>query len=65
MASIVVKGMMCKHCLGAVTKAMEAVENAGNVTVDLATGIAQWTGSATAESMIQAVTAQGYQAEKK
>lgn len=63
MASILVKGMMCQHCLGAVQKAMEAVENAGEVNVDLSSGVAEWSGTASVQAMIDAVVAQGYEAK--
>ena len=63
MSSITVSGMMCQHCLNAVTKAMEAVPGSGNVKVDLSSGVAEWDGSASVQSMIDAVTAQGYTAK--
>ncbi|MES9996902.1 cation transporter [Desulfovibrio aminophilus] len=35
---IVVKGMSCGHCAGAVTKTLETTEGIKNVKVNLATG---------------------------
>ena len=63
MGTIKVKGMMCMHCVAAVQEAMEAVAEAGEVKVDLAAGKAEWTGTATAQSMADAVKEQGYEAE--
>ena len=42
MSSIIVNGMHCQHCTAAVTKAMQAVPEAGDVKVDLASGKAEW-----------------------
>ena len=41
MSSIIVNGMHCQHCTAAVTKAMQAVPEAGDVKVDLASGKAE------------------------
>ncbi|HBR06196.1 MAG TPA: hypothetical protein DD766_03725, partial [Desulfovibrio sp.] len=38
MKKIVVKGMTCGHCAGAVTKTLETTEGIKNVKVNLATG---------------------------
>lgn len=38
MKKIVLKGMSCGHCAGAVTKTLETTEGIKNVTVNLATG---------------------------
>lgn len=65
MSSIIVSGMMCNHCLTAVTKAMENVNDAGEVRVDLTSGKAEWSGSAPVQAMIDAVEAQGYEAKAK
>lgn len=64
MSSIIVIGMHCPHCTAAVTKAMQAVPGAGDVNVDLASGVATWTGTATAEAMAAAVEDQGYEVKK-
>lgn len=64
MSSIIVSGMHCQHCSAAVTKAMQSVPEAGEVTVDLASGKATWTGSANADAMTDAVEAQGYEVKK-
>ena len=64
MSSIIVSGMHCPRCTAAVTKAMQAVPGAGEVNVDLASGEASWTGTASVEAMTDAVTAQGYDVKK-
>ena len=64
MSSITVNGMHCQHCTAAVTKAMQAVPEAGDVKVDLASGKAEWTGSAAVEAMTAAVEDQGYEVKK-
>lgn len=61
MSSITVGGMSCQHCVAAVTKTMQTVPGAGDVTVDLATGKATWTGEASAADMAAAVVDQGYE----
>ncbi len=38
MPTIQIKGMSCKHCVMAVTKALSGIDGVGNVTVDLAKG---------------------------
>lgn len=40
MKSIHIKGMSCRHCVMAVTKALGAVDGIENVSVDLASGTA-------------------------
>ena len=60
MSSIQVSGMSCNHCTEAVTKAMRAIPGSGEVHVDLASGTAQWSGSAGREDMAAAVIAQGF-----
>lgn len=64
MSSIIVNGMHCQHCTAAVTKAMSSVPEAGDVKVDLASGKAEWTGSASVEAMSSAVEDQGYEVKK-
>jgi len=38
MATVKIKGMRCGHCVGSVTKALEAIDGISNVKVDLAKG---------------------------
>jgi hypothetical protein len=60
-----VNGMMCNHCRANVENAIKSVEGVTDVTVDLASGIASVQGSASDESIIQAITSRGYSATKK
>lgn len=38
MTTVKIKGMRCGHCVGSVTKALEAIDGVTNVKVDLAKG---------------------------
>ena len=58
-----VSGMSCMHCVGAVKKALEAVDGVDSAEVDLEQASAVIVGSATAETLVAAVTDAGYQAE--
>ena len=42
MASVKITGMRCGHCVGSVTKALEAIDGISNVTVDLEAGEANY-----------------------
>lgn len=42
MESVKVNGMSCQHCVGAVTKALEAIEGITEVKVDLDAGEASF-----------------------
>lgn len=64
MSSITIGGMSCQHCVAAVTRAMRAVPDAGEVNVDLAGGKATWTGGAPASAMAAAVRDQGYEVKE-
>jgi Cu+-exporting ATPase len=58
-----VSGMSCMHCVGAVKKALEAVDGVDSAEVDLEQASAVIDGSATVETLVAAVTDAGYQAE--
>lgn len=60
-----VDGMMCNHCHANVENAIKGVEGVTDVTVDLASGTASVIGTASDESIIQAITDRGYSAAKK
>ncbi len=60
---IKVSGMTCMHCVAAVEKALAAVEGVEEVLeVTLEPGSAAVRGDASADALIAAVTAAGYQA---
>lgn len=61
---IFIEGMMCQNCVNHVKKALEAVEGAQSVSVDLASGTASFTGSAEDSVLKDAVTNAGYTVTK-
>lgn len=60
-----VEGMSCMHCVGAVTKALKAVEGVSNVNVDLAskTATVEVSGTVTDDMLCAAVEEAGYTAQ--
>jgi len=63
MIELQVEGMTCGHCKAAVEKALAGVDGVERVVeVNLESGRAVVEGSATAESLIAAVTEEGYEA---
>ena len=60
-----VEGMMCNHCRANVESAIKSVDGVTYVSVDLASGTASVQGSASDESIIQAISDRGYIATKK
>ncbi len=63
MQSFKVDGMTCAHCVRAVTSAVQAVDPAAVVEVDLARGHVQVEGSAAPDVVARAIAAEGYAAE--
>ena len=55
-----VEGMMCNHCRANVEKALQDLQGAQNVAVDLASGTATLEGSVTDEAVIAAINSIGY-----
>lgn len=62
MKSIKIKGMSCKHCVMAVTRALGALEGIQNVKVDLKTGVATYEEVKTVDEslIIAAIKKAGY-----
>jgi copper chaperone CopZ len=58
---LVVGGMTCGGCAGAVTRALSAVPGVVEARVDLAGGRATVSGTAGAEDLIRAVEAAGFE----
>ena len=60
-----VTGMMCKHCVHHVTKALEGVEGVSNVRVSLDdnNAVVDVAEGVTDEAMIAAIVDAGYEAE--
>lgn len=61
MQNLNVGGMSCSHCVQAVTKAIEAVPQAGAVTVDLKAGTVSVTGPAEPAALRQAIELAGFE----
>lgn len=59
-----VQGMTCQNCVRHVREALEAIEGATDVTVDLENGTATVNG-VTAEAAIAAIEEEGYQASEQ
>ena len=62
MIQLKIDGMTCKHCVAAVTDALNAVEGVTKVEVTLEPGAATVTGSASADALIEAIKQEGYEA---
>ena len=56
----VVEGMNCQHCRASVEKAISAVEGVEKVEVDLPSGKAYVSGTASPEAIEDAVTKAGF-----
>ena len=63
MQSFKVDGMTCAHCVRAVTGAVQAVDPAAVVEVDLAQGRVRVEGHAATDAVARAIAAEGYAAE--
>jgi copper chaperone len=59
---LAIQGMSCGHCVGAVSKALEAVAGVESVEVSLERGEARVEGNADAAVLIAAVEEEGYEA---
>ena len=55
-----VTGMSCGHCVGAVTRALQAVDPGARVAVDLAQGRVAVEGALSPEQARKAIEAAGY-----
>lgn len=55
-----VTGMTCNHCVRAVTEAVQAVDPAAQVKVDLPAGQVQIESVAAREALAHAITEEGY-----
>ena len=62
MKSIKIKGMSCRHCVMAVTRALESIEGIQNVSVDLKTGTATYEETKPQDTAVieQAIKKAGY-----
>ena len=56
-----VRGMTCAHCVRAVTQAVQRVDPAARVEVDLASGRVDVASSAPRERLAEAIREEGYE----
>ncbi|MBY0252813.1 heavy-metal-associated domain-containing protein [Phenylobacterium sp.] len=63
MLRLKVEGMGCGHCVGAVTRAVQALDPAAEVRVDLQAGTVEAQTRADAAAVSRAITAAGYSAQ--
>lgn len=60
MIKLVIDGMSCSHCTGAVEKALLAIEGVNSVEVSLDPGQALVEGDVDAKSLVTVVAEEGY-----
>ena len=58
-----VQGMSCGHCVKAITQALQAIDPAASVRVDLAAKEVGVESALTTEQVIAAITEEGYDAK--
>ena len=58
-----VSGMSCGHCVRAITQAVQAGDPAAEVQVDLGAGEVRVSSRQSLEQLLQAIRAEGYEAE--
>ncbi|WP_275547176.1 heavy-metal-associated domain-containing protein [Pseudomonas sp. Marseille-Q0931] len=56
-----ISGMSCGHCVRAVTQAIQALDQAARVEVDLAAGLVRVEGSLDAAQIQAAIREEGYE----
>lgn len=61
MATVKIKGMSCQHCVGATTKALEAIPGISKVQVDLQKGEASYEGSIDIDTVKVAIQKIGFE----
>ena len=62
MIELRVEGMTCGHCVGAVTRAVKAVDPAANVQIDLEAKRVRVDGRGSADALSRAIAEAGYPA---
>ncbi len=58
-----VKGMSCQHCVNAVTKAVQALDPAATVAVDLPQGAVTVLTTLSREATARAISEEGYEVQ--
>ncbi len=61
MTVVKVSGMSCQHCVGAVTKALEALDGIAAVKVDLDRGEVSFGGEVSLELVKEAIKKSGFE----
>ncbi|MFC2970669.1 cation transporter [Azotobacter bryophylli] len=61
MQTFQVKGMTCGHCAKAITRAVQELDAAAEVEVDLARGEVQVASQLPAERLMEAIREEGYE----
>jgi len=64
MIELNVKNMTCGHCVNTVTQAIQSVDKAASVQVDLPTGRVQVDSNAAPDELLNAVNGAGYPATR-
>jgi copper chaperone len=62
MATIVIKGMRCQHCVGSTQQALEKIPGVSDVTVDLEKGEATYQGDVDIRIVKEAIAKIGFEA---
>ncbi|GIZ13619.1 heavy-metal-associated domain-containing protein [Pseudomonas sp. NCCP-436] len=57
-----VSGMSCGHCVAAVTRAIQMLDQSARVEVDLAEGLVRVESTVDGERILSAILQQGYEA---
>jgi copper chaperone len=57
---LIVEGMTCAHCVRTITKAIQALQPASRIGVDLAAGTVSIDGEVDAARAVAAIEAEGY-----
>lgn len=60
MYELTVEGMSCNHCVGRVTKSVQAIDANANVAIDLPTSKVSIDSQADLERIVAAIDAAGY-----
>lgn len=63
MQKFTVNGMTCDHCVRAITQAVQALDSAAKVEVDLAQGEVRVDSALGAPAILAAIREEGYEAE--
>ena len=57
-----VEGMSCQHCVAAITRAVQTLDAAAGVEIDLASGVVKVASNVAAQALLRAFADAGYAA---